>query len=137
MKIKKILLFAVISIIFLTNSFVVLGDTLLLKCNSLKFFDDDWIGNILFVKIDEKKNRVYLNEPADKTVGWTLKKLTSVKPDFFIFQNCENVQCESSGFAYYSIDRVVGTLKYYDKVRKNEKYITMYEYQCKKIKREF
>ena len=55
MKIKKISIFAVISIIFLTNSFVVLGDTLLLKCNSLKFFDDDWIGNILFIKIDEKK----------------------------------------------------------------------------------
>jgi len=129
--------FVLLTLFFISYSSLTFGNTLLLKCTSLKFFEDDWIGNILFVKMDEEKNRVYLNEPADKKIGWTMNKLTSVKADFFTFENCENIKCENSSFAYYSIDRVVGSLKYYTKVRKNDKYTKMYEYQCKKIKRAF
>jgi len=129
--------FVLLTLFFISYSSLTFGNTLLLKCTSLKFFEDDWTGNILFVKMDEEKNRVYLNEPADKKIGWTMNKLTSVKADFFTFENCENIKCENSSFAYYSIDRVVGSLKYYTKVRKNDKYTKMYEYQCKKIKRAF
>ena len=69
MQFKNIFLFSIILII---KSYLVFGDTLLLKCTSLKFGEDDWIGNILYVKIDEEKNRVYLKEPADTSVeGWT------------------------------------------------------------------
>jgi hypothetical protein len=137
MNFKNIILFSFIFIFFITKLSVAMSNNILLQCSSVKFFDDIWIGNILHVKIDEEKNRVYLNEPADKKIGWTMNKLTSVKADFFTFENCENIKCENSSFAYYSIDRVVGSLKYYTKVRKNDKYTKMYEYQCKKIKRAF
>ena len=66
-----------------------------------------------------------------------MNKLTSVKSDFFTFENCENIKCENSQFAYHTIDRVISSLKYYSKTRKNEKYITMYEYQCEKMDKKF
>ena len=90
--------FILLTLFFISYSSLTFGNTLLLKCTSLKFFDDDWVGNILFVKIDEEKSRVYLNEPANKTTGWTMNKLTSVKSDFFTFENCENIKCENSQF---------------------------------------
>jgi len=113
-----------------------MSNNILLQCSSVKFFDDIWIGNILHVKIDEEKNRVYLNEPAND-YGWIVKKLISVKPNSITFKNCETLKCESKSFNYYYIDRVIGTLKYYSKIRKNDKFLKMYEYKCKKNKRAF
>ena len=45
------------------------GENLILKCQSYKGFSDDWVGNILFVKIDFKTSQVLMKEPAnDKKV---------------------------------------------------------------------
>ena len=138
MQFKNIFLFSIVSFFFLTKSYLAMGNTILLECASLKYFNDDWIGNILFVKIDEEKKSVLTKEPAEKRFdGWVLHKLTTVKPNTFIFKSCLSPNCTADENAYYIIDRDIGTLKYFLRTNKNEKYTMFFGYQCKKIKRAF
>ena len=135
MQFKNIFLFSIFLII---KSSLVFGDPLLLKCSSLKMSDRDWIGSIMFVKIDEEKKSVLTKEPAEKRFdGWVLHKLTTVKPNTFIFKSCLSPNCTADENAYYIIDRDIGTLKYFLRTNKNEKYTKFFGYQCKKIKRAF
>ena len=135
MKSKNTLLFSIILII---QSSLAFSNPLLLECTSLKLFNNDWIGNILFVKIDKEKKSVLTKEPADKRIdGWVTHKLTSVSSSSFIFKSCLTLNCKIDENAYHIIDRDIGTLKYFLRTTKNEKYMRFYEYQCKKIKKAF
>ena len=135
MKYKNILF---ISFILIIQSSLAFSNTLLLKCTSLKFFEDDWIGNILFVKIDNEKKSVLTKEPADKLIdGWVNHKLTSVSSSAFIFKSCLSLNCKIDENGYFIIDRDIGTLKYFLRTNKEEKFTRFFSYQCKKIKKAF
>tara|TARA_B100000780_G_C20723194_1_gene287429 strand:+ start:65 stop:481 length:417 start_codon:yes stop_codon:yes gene_type:complete len=117
------------------------SETLILKCDSRKSYDDDWIGNTVFWKINLKTKSVLMKEINDSTVvGWIVHKLTSETDDYLIIKQCITSDCnmdEDSGDSktYTQVDRTTGILKKLAVI--NETLVTSFEYQCDKTDRLF
>ena len=133
-KIFKIL----IIFLFISNSSLAFSDTLLLRCSSLySLFSSNWIGNILFVKINEEKKSVLTKDMSENTIGWKTHKLTSVSSNSFIYKQCLSLNCTISENSYHIIDRNFGKLNFYMRTNKKEKFTKVLEYQCKKNNKAF
>ena len=118
------------------------GDQLLLKCESQKWFDDDWFGSVKFVKVDFDTSQVLMKEPADKTLdGWVIHKLTSTTDDYLTIRPCREISCKGDQDFFTQIDRVTGKMKHKGSSRlsgnNGGSFITMSEWQCQKTEKLF
>ena len=135
---------------FLTILFITLlsspswSETLILKCDSRRFGDDEWIGNVVFWEINFETKRVLMKEINDTTVeGWIVHKLTSESDDYLTIRKCipsNSSNCNMSedlGYlkSYNQIDRTTGILKDITKV--NGSNVVGWEYQCNKTDKLF
>ena len=115
------------------------SETLILKCDSRKSYDDDWIGNTVFWKINFETKSVLMKEINDSTViGWMVHKLTSETDDYLTIRQCipsDSSDCnmdEDLGYfkTYNQVDRTTGILKNITEI--NGSRVTSWEYQCNK-----
>ena len=106
MKTLRTIFTIVFTLMFSSTSF---ADNLILKCESYRFHDDDWVGNILFVKIDFKTSRVLMKQPADDTVeGWVIHKLMFSDENIFKIRQCRATPCVGDKDFFDHIDRTTG-----------------------------
>ena len=120
------------------------SETLILKCDSRKYHDDDWIGNTVFWKINFETKSVLMKEINDSTViGWMVHKLTSKTDDYLMIRQClpsDSSDCnmdEDLGYfkTYNQVDRTTGILKNITEI--NGSRVTSWEYQCNKTDKLF
>ena len=137
-----LLIFTVLvsTVIFSSSSF---AEKLILKCESYKYWGNDSVGHIFFVKIDFKTSEVLMKEPADDTIeGWILHKLMHSSENDFIIRQCRKSPCEGDKDNYDQIDRTTGRLKRFvsNKILKKQPFdgwTKFLEWKCKRSDRLF
>jgi hypothetical protein len=122
------------TIFFCITSSVSWSKTLLLKCKSQKFRDEDWFGAIMMIDINFKTKFVRI---MDGDRGWFLHKLTSSSNNYYIIKECRSHDCLiTHKDTHKRLDRVTGILKEIVDLTRfgGNGYDTRFEYNCKKTK---
>ena len=126
------------TVLFCLTSSVGLSESLLLKCESQKYRDEDWFGAVMIIDINFKTKFVRINDGDSR--GWISHKLTSSSNNYYIIKQCRTLDClVPDKLTHTEIDRVTGRLRNISDLRPfgGSGYSTRFEDNCKETNRIF
>lgn len=119
----------------------VLSEEIILECSSLKFSNEQWLGNNKILHINLATGIIWMNEITDENSGWIKHKLISEHELFIKFKQCTSGACDNDTKnwlgkeSYHLIDRITGNYRH---INENDgPDFVMFEYDCKRSQKIF
>ena len=110
-----------------------------LECSSISFLKDEWKGNMHYLKIDTKISFALVQDYSSSEKHWVVHKIYKLDDDKILLKKCvgDCLSNKENDVGSLFIDRMTGLMELKSRNGKQENFIQMASWRCKKIKNRF